>query len=160
MFRNGIFTAFAVGVYWFLKLSHGKREGTVSDRPNSIFSCIALAVAVGLIFGTSYFGTKRPGSFFERDDYEGMFYVNLFPEGQEVKSYRVPAMITARVGETEYGDDIYSWREYRIDFAAMPNGGKIAFDISDETLELGKKVTVVDNKERYWGVKLTEQPVK
>jgi hypothetical protein len=82
--------------------------------PNKVFLWMAVVFALGLIFGTPYFGTKIPGSFFERDHYQGMFYVNLFPDGQKVESYRVPAMVSASVESTTDNDDrFYSWHEYR-----------------------------------------------
>lgn len=159
--RNVIFIAVAVGLYWGLKWFYGKRDGTASDMPNKIFLWISIALALGLMFGMPYWGTKIPGSFFERADYQGMFYVNLFPDVQKVKSYRVPALIRATVeSDTDQDDRSYSWREYRIDFAIMPNGGKITFYDADEYLELGRTVTLYDDNERYWGVELTDRPAR
>lgn len=159
--KNLIFIAVAIAVYWGLKWFYGKRDGRTSDMPNKVFMWLSIALAVGLMFGPSYWGSKIPGSFFERADYEGMFYVNLFPNGQKVKSYRVPALIRASVeSDTDYDDQSYSWREYRIDFAIMPNGGKVTFNDADEYLELDKTVTLLDDKERYWGVELTDQPAR
>jgi len=89
-----------------------------------------------------------------------MFYVNLFPDGQKVKSYRVPAHIRALVGsKTDNSDQSYSCREYLIEFAVMPNGGKVTFD-SIESLELGKAVTLFDDNEKHWRVELTDQPAR
>jgi hypothetical protein len=113
-----------------------------------------------LIFGTPYFGTKTPGSFFERNEYEGFFYIYLYPNGQKVKSCRVPALISSSVETDEYDDDFYSWREYRIQYAQTPNGDKIKFDNSIETLKLNKIVELYDDNSRYWGVQLTDKKVK
>lgn len=151
----------AIGLYWGLKWFYGNRPGTASDMPNKTFSWLALVFAIGLIFGTPYLGTKIPGSFFERDEYEGMFYVNLFPDGQKVLSYRVPAMILAVVESTTGRDnESYSEQEYRVEFAIIPNEGKVTFDIdSSEHLKLGKIVEARDDKKRNWGIELTDRPV-
>ena len=129
--------------------------------PNKIYMWVSIALAVGLNFGTPYWGSKIPGSFFERAEYEEMFYVNLFPDGQKVKSYRVPALIRASVeSDIDYDDKSYSWREYRIQFAAMPNGGQVSFYSADDFLELGKSVTIFDDYGKYWRIELTDEPAK
>jgi hypothetical protein len=159
--RNVVFIAAAVGLCWGLKWFYGKRDGSVSDMPNKVYLWISIAMALGFMFLTPHWGSRIPGSFFERADYQGMFYVNLFPNGQKVKSYRVPALIRASVeSDTDYDDRSYSWREYRMQFAVMPNGGRITFYHADEYLQLGKIVTLFDDNESYWGVELTDQLVR
>jgi hypothetical protein len=159
MSRNIIFIIAAIGFFWWLKWFYGKRDGTASEMPNKVFLWISIALSLGLMFGTPYWGTKIPGSFLERDDYQGMFYVNLFPDAQKVKSYRVPALIQATIESANEQDDrTFSWREYRIDYAIMPNGGKITFYYADKCLELGKIVTLFDDNKGYWGVELTDRP--
>jgi hypothetical protein len=155
--RNIIFILIAVVVYWALKWFCGKRGGTIHEMPNSAFMTMAVALALGLMFGTPRWGTKRPGSFFERSDYQGMFYVHLYPNRQEIQSYRVPASVSSRVETDEDPDDrSYSWREYRINFAVMPNGEEITFE-SGEALQLNSIVTMYDDRHQYWGVELTDQ---
>ena len=56
----------------------GKKDGTLEDKTNKVLGQISLCFTILLIFGTLYFGSKKPGSFFERDEYEGMFYVYLY----------------------------------------------------------------------------------
>jgi len=160
--RNIIFIATSVALYYVLKCFCGKWDGTSSDQPNKIFSWISIALALGLMFGTPIWGNKIPGSYFERSHYEGMFYVNLFPKGQKVKSYRVPALIRASFeSDTDYYDDhTYSWREYRIDYVIMPSGGKITFYNAGDYLKFGRKITLFDDHGRYWGVELTNIPAK
>jgi len=170
MNRNYVFIACAVALYFGLKRVYGKWDGTVDDLPNKIFGWVALALAVGFIFGTPRWGSKIPGSFFERAEYKRMFYVNLFPDGQKVKSYRVPALIRASIESDSYyvddaifdGERTSSWREYRIEFAIMPNGEKVVFyDAFDlDYLELGKAVTIFDDYGKCWRVELTEQAPK
>jgi hypothetical protein len=165
MSRNIIFITIATIFYWGLKWCCGKRSGTVSDMPNKIYSWLAMALALGLIWGTPYWGTKIPGSFFERDDYKGMFFVNLFPNGQMVKSYRAPALILVSVeSDTDYHTEtypvLYSWREYKIDYATIPDIGKITFYNADKNLELNKIVLLFDDNDQYWGIELTDRPVK
>ena len=130
------------------------------------------AVLIGILWMlgstvTAHYGTKIPGSRFERDNYEGLFYVNLFPDGQKVKSYRVPAMVSANYeASSSYtnsnGDeqDVYE-HVYRIQYAVMLNGGKVHFDNSYgfQDLELNKTVTLYDDDKRYWGIELTNRSV-
>lgn len=131
-----------------------------SDMQNKVYFWALTVLVLGLVFGVPNWGSKIPGAFFERSDYQGMFYVNLFPDGQKVKSYRVPAVIRATIVEEGRGDDCYSWREYRIEFAAMPNGEKVTFDNADEYLELKTIVPLYDDNGRCWGVELTDQPAR
>lgn len=165
MSRNIIFIAIAAIFYLGLKWSFAKRDRTASDIPSKIYSWLAMALALGLILGTPYWGTKIPGSFFERDNYQGMFYVNLFPNGHTVKSYRAPALIQANIeSDIDYHTEtyrvMYSWREYKIDYAIIPHIGKITFYNADQQLELNKIALIIDDNDQYWGIELTERPVK
>ena len=160
-YRKIFFIAVSVGIYYALKWLYGKRNWTSSDKPSKIFLWFSVILALVLIFGTPYFGTKVPGSFFERDIYDGMFYVNLFPNAQKVKSYRVPAKIVASIESSpDYGDGEDYYREYKIEFATMPNGGKVTFFDSNEPLYIGQMVIMFDDKQRYWGVELTKRKAK
>jgi hypothetical protein len=165
MSRNIIFIAIAVIFYLGLTWSYGKRDVTVSDMTSKIYSWLAIALALGLILGTPYCGKKIPGSFFERDNYQGMFYVNLFPNGLTVKSYCAPALIQATIeSDIDYHTEtyrvLYSWREYKIDYATIPHMGKITFYNADQHLELNKIALLFDDNDQYWGIELTERPVK
>ena len=166
MSRNLIFIAIAIIFYWGLKWFYGKRDGTVSDMPNKIYSWFAMLLALGLIWGTPYWGREIPGSFFERDDYQGMFYVNLFPDGKMEKSYYAPALILVTVeSDTDYHTEtypvLYSWRVYKIDYASIPRRGKITFyNATIKNLELNKIALVLDDNDQYWGIQLTDRPVK
>ena len=161
MTRNILFIAIAAVFYCVLKWLYGKRDGTVSDMPNKIYFGSAMALALGLIWGTPYLGTKIPGSFFERNDYRGMFYVNLFPDGQKAKSHRVPALIVVTTeSDTYYNDRLYALHEYKIDYATIPDIGVISFYNSDICLELNKIAHLYDDNGQYWGVELTDHQVK
>jgi hypothetical protein len=153
LFYIGVACAF----YFALKHSVGDWGRSASVSPNIYFLYTSIAIALMLIFGTPYFGTKQPGSFFERGSYQGTFYVHLYPEAQAVTSYRVPASISAFVeGEYDQDDHYYSWREYWIRSAFMPPGGNIEFE--DCRLELEQRVTCFDSRDRYWAVVLTSTP--
>lgn len=157
--RNILFIIASLGLYWGLKLLFGNRERTLSEKPNLKFTAISFLVAVGLIFGTTHFGTKIPGSYLERSDYSGVFYINLFPDPHGIKSYRVPALINASVeSETDQDEQLHSWREYRLAIVFMPNTGKIPFYNADECLKLNEVVTLYDDHGKKWGVELTDHP--
>lgn len=158
--RDVIFIALAVGLYWWLKRTYGDRDGFASDYPNNYFRIATVALALLLIFGTPYWGTKSPGSLFERDEYEGLFYVNLFPNGQTVKGYHVPAVIGASVGKNGItSGELGRSRDYRID-AAFLQGGTIYFGERYESLALGEIIKVYDLSGREWGVELTKRRAK
>ncbi len=70
-------------------------------------------------------------------------------------------MVSASVESgPEYDGQSNSWKEYRIEFAEMPNGGKVTFYNSDKALELGRIVTMYDDNGRYWGIELTNRAVR
>ncbi len=161
MFRTIVFIALSIGLYWLLKWFFGKRNSTFNEYPNKAFLMISVVFALGLLIGIPRYGVKIPGSFIERSDYVGMFYVYILSDSSNVKPLKVTAFINSNVkSEIERDDKWYSWREYQIEYAIMPNGNKIEFVYSDETLKLDKIVYMFDDRERYWGVQLTNEKVK
>jgi len=56
---------------------------------------------------------------------------------------------------------LFSWRVYKIDYATIPHIGKITFCNTNNTnLELNKIALVFDDNDQYWGIQLTDRPVK
>ena len=153
-----IFIVPAIGLYWGLKWFYGKRDGCLADEPNRTYLWISISFALGLIFGTQYFGTKLPGSFFERNEYEEMFYVYLQPDFQTEKTYRAPALIRASIeDESDSSGEFYAQRTYYIEFAILPNGRKVYF-YDNDGLEVDRYVTIQDDQYRSWTVVLTDLP--
>lgn len=161
MLRLIVFVAVSIGVYWMLKFNFGKRTGTYTDRPNVYYWCFSVILIIGLFFGVRNFGSKIPGSFFERSTYQGKFYVYLYPDTQRTKSYRVPALIRAGSETSGTEDDSSSRRVYYIETVFMPNGGVIDFRESYERRVWLETVDdVVDNHRRVWGAQLTKERVE
>ena len=157
--RTILYIALASALYFGLKRTVGDWSRSASVPPNKYLLLVSIAAALALILGTERFGEKRPGSFFERSSYEATVYVHLHPGPQTVKSYRVPAVISASVeGEDDQGGQYHSWREYWLGTAFMPSGGRIGFE--DCQLRLEHPVTCFDAKNRYWTVVLTSTPVR
>lgn len=138
-----------------------------------IVAFIAWAIVRGL---SADFGSKSPCAYLEKGKYQAEFYVHLYPEGNPVKSYKVPAMIYAHTEVEDYGDTAdddpihgggqsgtTSYRNYDILYARLPNGGIIKFDPNRldaaDTLEVNKPTSRTDENGRTWGVELTCEPV-
>jgi hypothetical protein len=155
-----------IAVYQGLKYLWGKRELSYIDKPNKYFFYGSIAVGVAAYFLVIQYGVKVPGSFFERSEYETMLYIRLYPDNNPVKSYKVPAEISKVIAEdcypgSEGQTECSSWSEYRINYAIMPNGGRIVFDEDPaySIVELNRIISLFDVYEREWGVELTKDPV-
>lgn len=82
----------------------------------------------------------------------GNYYVNLFPEDENSKNYRV-------IGEVDFDSETGS---YSLIKATFPSGGYITFEdyYSIDPLEFYEKVYLEDDDEIGWYVELTKQKVK
>jgi hypothetical protein len=138
------YVAIAAALYFALKRIAGDWNQTVTSTPNVYFLMASVAVLIMLPLGIEKFGVESPGDFFERSEYEARLYVHLYPEAQRVKSYRVPAMISAEGGE------------YLLWSAFMPKG--VSIDFEDCRVELQKTVICFDTSNRTWGIVLTPTP--
>jgi hypothetical protein len=133
----------------------GRREWRKDSRRNEAIMVFAFVFAAFAAFiGDKFVSQERPGHFWEKAEYEREFYVNVFPEGAASKNYRLPGMVQAST-EEDYDS---AWRVYRLEYVRWPNGGRTFFD-SDESLELGKKVSLSDDTGRGWEVELTDHKV-
>jgi hypothetical protein len=130
-------------------------KGDMNTGNNGKILGTAIAVTIVLSQLRAWFGECIPGSWFERSRYTTEIYVNLFPDGSESKNYRVPALIEADFDEYDDGERTDSYRVYRLRHVTFPNGGRASFDNNDETLKLGKRVSVRDDESRWWRVELT-----
>lgn len=124
-------------------------ETNINDTKKVIVIRTIIGIVALVLVGMFMFNIVK--GFFYYDD---KYYVNLFPENNTSKNYRVEANIFY---DNDYG-------EYYIEKAYFPNNGYITFDnsfgIPDNALEFNKKVLVKDDKGRYWNVELTKQRVK
>lgn len=107
------------------------------------------------------YGEERIDSFFEKSEYTTKYYVNLFPDEDSAKNYRLPADIFVYYEE---GDETSSSVKcIRIGKAYFPNGGYVSFsdDGEDEkNLRFGKKVDLTDSSGKNWYVELVDRKVK
>lgn len=126
-----------------------------------------------LLFGASIlisnYGAEKIGSIFEKSRYKTKYYVNLFPDMNSSKNYRVKAEIEADFVEWEESDNqgnpiSKSHRVYYINKAYFPSGGYIIFDKeripNDKGVEVRKKTLLVDTSGRYWWAELTSEKAK
>ena len=97
-----------VGWYYFgYILKSTKSNDIESSRNKSIFFVTLLVALIFHFYVIPYHGLKKPGSIFERIEYKAEFYINLFPDKNSPKNYRVPAKIQASVEYEDYPDAKY-----------------------------------------------------
>lgn len=135
---------------------------------------IGHALAIYLLFAwgkNSYirtYGDEIIGSYFEKSEYNTQYYVNVFPDDEGSKNYRLPAEIHV-YSETEEGEtsedrfgqehtETYTTKYIIIEKAFWPNGGYLDFD--DCQLEIGDKVLCSDQEGRDWYIELTNEKVR
>ena len=144
--QKAIFVLIFAGLYCLLVTLFGDwKKGTIRSRKNSLFAgaCIASWFFFGL--GINLFGTKVPGSLFERLEYDEEFImVKLFHGTQRNQSLAVPASISYK-------------SRYNLNFAIMPGGRRIFFP-NQEPLILNEIVPQYDDQHHSYGVMLTSQP--
>ena len=146
-------------IYFVLKYSIGIRDGSLDNRKNKYLLLLAIIIVMVYVWGIALYGKMVPGSFFERNEYETMLYIHMYPDNQKTKSYKVPALIERYSEYDCWGDnECYSYKGYRIHYAVMPNGGTINFYDDDGYLELDKIIWISDDKYRDWGIELTNEP--
>lgn len=156
--------AVIVLTYQALKFAFRRMGWWESENFKGYAGLLSLVAMVGVNYIAATYGTKVPGAFLERDDYEVMLYVRLYPDMNEVKSYWVPAKIES-VTESycepavDMGERCESLQVYYIRYAVMPNGGTIVFD-EEGTVRLNEKEYVFDEQGRYWGVEMTNEVVE
>lgn len=166
MERFLLIVGFIILLYQLLKRLFGKQEIPCSEKPNLYLTVISIVLVFSVNYAIIFFGSKVPGSLLERNEYQTMLYVHLYPNRNEVKSYKVPAkirslMLNNCVPDYDDGAACESYKAYIIDYAIMSNGGKIIFDLdSQESLELNHIVWIYDENMRYWGVELTRETPK
>lgn len=104
----------------------------------------------GIIIVLPYtpYGSEQIGSLIEKREYKSFYYVNLFPEGEESKNYRVLGLIDSYI-DSDYG------RQYFLSYVILDNGKELYFE-PDEILKLNKKVSLVDKNNKNWFVELTD----
>jgi len=155
--------------YFFLAFLIKKlsKKSALDDDHMGMIGFASFLISCLVAYSVNNYGVCVPGHFFERNEYKKMIYVRLYPYDGDVKSYKVPAMIHANF--VECGDEGEECRDYQIEYAVMPNGGKIVFYNPNDTMKIyngfdpengltiNEKVSLFDLKEREWGVELTSE---
>jgi len=109
------------------------------------------------------YGEERIDSFFEKSEYTTKYYVNLFPNEDSAKNYRLPADIHVYYEDHEGDETSTSVKCIRIEKAYFPNGGYVSFSDNgddEENLRFGKKVDLTDSSGKDWYVELVDEKVK
>lgn len=137
--RGYFFVLVSIGLYWALKLTLGNRKASVQESPNRYFALASVAFFFLLKFGVGAFGLKIPGSYFERNEYEGYYQARLYKGEQRNNFQTVPAYIKADIETSQgYGNDegtSYNDRVYVLDHIVLPDGKRLSFKSADTLIE-------------------------
>lgn len=108
------------------------------------------------------FGDAQIGSFFEKNDYTAKYFVNLFPNENEAKNYRLPADIHIYYEINDNEDSFSTTKCIRLGKIYFPQGGYLIFndDGINESLTFGEKVSLMDSESKHWDVELIDEKVK
>lgn len=124
-------------------------------RTKTIGTAVFLLIA-GYFLASWLFSSTIPGHWFEKGNYEAQIYVNIFPENNASKNYRIIGDIERATDCPGEGHDCYSW--YILKRATFPNTGYIEFD--DCEVKLNKKVYCTESNGAGWDIELTNIPAK
>lgn len=114
------------------------------------------------------YGDEILGSYLEKFEYKTQYYVKVFPNTVDSKSYVLPADIhvytESEEGETmedRFGQEhteTYTTKYIILDKVFWPNGGYLVFD--DCQLEMGNQVSCSDQEGIEWYIELTNEKVQ
>lgn len=126
---------------------HFNIEWTEKVLNRSFRIAVLIVIVVNLYGYTNY--RHQIGSLWEADKYHSTYYVNLFPDLNTSKNYRVKAEISRFEGR------------YYIDKAYFPNGGYITFE-NDSWIDINtyEKTYLEDDTGKDWYIELTKERVK
>jgi len=127
----------------------------------------AIIIVLIFVFGTivnpliGRFGNEQVGSFFEKDDYEAKYFVNLFPEKDKTKNYRLVAdiekdTVCIKISRDERECEI----TYYLRKVYWPNGGYFSFDANECLLNEGKNFCFPDQQEEGIYIETTKKRVE
>jgi hypothetical protein len=127
---------------------------------------------------TRNFGDEIIGDFFQKPDYVSKYYVNVFPENDKIKNYRVPDDIHV-CSPTEIdgmnneliNENIFACQSKYIVLQTIywTDGDQINFYDADHftvncseepKLTVGTKVYCIDSNDKEWDIELTKEKVK
>jgi hypothetical protein len=77
--RGLILAGLCVGLYFLLKATLGKWQVDAQDPKNSRLAAGCFILLLLFFIGLPSFGSKTPGSIWERSDYEGHYVVLVYP---------------------------------------------------------------------------------
>lgn len=146
------------------------KKGLENLTENKLIMFYFLLFGLSLLFYDSYSNTQI-GSLFESRNYKEKYWVNLFPNKDNAKNYRVPADIIATYSIGDSDCENYfglnescekSERIYLIEKAYFTNGGYITFENTEEAipLQVNEKVPITDIDGTNWWIELTNKQVQ
>lgn len=137
-------------------VKYEKPKVRLSKNMIAIISISLLCFIITIIPKTPL-GSTQIDSLFEKSEYTEKYYVLMYPGGAKDKNYKVEADITSTIVGYESGSE----RKYYIEKAYFSNGGYITFynNMDWNDLKVGEKVSILDDKDKYWDIELTKDRV-
>ena len=129
-----------------------------TNKKVAIFCFICVLCTIPGIISKTPLGSTQIDSIFEKPEYREQYYIYMYPKESASKNYKLEADIYSNL--TEYEDN--KVREYFIEKAYFPNGGYLTFEnnLGMTSLEIDKKVSITDDKDKDWEIVLTKEKVK
>jgi hypothetical protein len=121
------------------------------STPSILFFVILLCWVTG-----AFHQVKKPGSFLEKSNYRGKFYVLVFPGNDKVKNYKLP-------GDIDKSEDCDSENNscssnYRLSNIYWPSFGRTSF--SDCSIIINNKSLCTSDEGRDYYIELTSESAK
>jgi hypothetical protein len=165
-----LFLVFACLIYclWILIWEQKRGKNRLSPIVLSHFFVIFILISWGKNSYIRIYGNEIIGSYLEKSNYRTQYYINLFPNDENSKNYRLPADIHVftelEEGETtedRFGQESTSFSKVKyitVEKIYWPNGGYLYFE--DCFLDIGEKNLCYDQNNEGWYIELTEEKVK
>jgi hypothetical protein len=131
-----------------IKFYNRDKDYKFLSKKYMILYTIGFIWGIVMVLPYTPYGSEQIGSLIEKREYKSFYYLNLFPESEKTKNYRVRGMVDSYM-DSEYG------RKYFLLYVIMENGKELYFE-PDENLVLNEKVFLLDKNDNYWYVELTE----
>lgn len=134
--------------------SEKAKEKMKPDNGWTIFLLIGGVIFSALFF--NFFGTKTPGSEFEKNNYTVKFLALL--SNEEHSDLASEAIIQASWKRHQVGDDDVAERQYQIILASIYEGNRISFRDSEPISadDFGKRIIIFDDSGKEWQIEVTE----
>src|SRR5213082_3085190 len=114
---------------------------------------LGLLLLAGWLIVKFFFSVEVPGSWREKGTYETKLYVNVFPDKEKTKNYRLVGDVERYSDCNGDGESTNCYSGYRVSKITFPNEGYIEFD--DCEISLTKRESCTDYEGNSYYIELT-----